>query len=210
MLWKRLTNIRRYPLMAADALALAALRLGWFGSRVTVGPRCRLHGFPIITAHPDSRIVIGSEARLESRPQDTSMGVAHPVILRTLAPGATLTIGRHFWVSGITVCAARSIAIGDRVMAGADAVIADTDFHSLDAATRSSERDATCSMSSPVVIEDDVFLGARSMVLKGVRVGRGAVVGAGAVVTRDVPDGVIVAGNPARQVGAVGSVRAEP
>jgi hypothetical protein len=55
--------------------------------------------------------------------------------------------------------------------------------------------------TSPVVIEDDVWIGARVVVLSGVRIGRGAVVGAGAVVTRDVPARATVAGVPARVIG---------
>ena len=55
----------------------------------------------------------------------------------------------------------------------------------------------------PVVIEDDVWIGARVIFLPGVRVGRGAIVGAGAVVTKDVPDYALVVGNPARVVGTV-------
>lgn len=203
-LWShRFLSFRRYPSMAVDLLALALLRAGWWGLGVRVGRGCRLHGVPIISTHPGSQIVIGPEARLESRAQDTSLGVAHPVVLRTLTAGASLTIGRRFWVSGITVCAARSIVIGDGVMAGADAAVFDTDFHSLDAATRNSPSDAAGTLDAPVVIEDGVFLGARCMVLKGVRIGRGAVIGAAAVVTKDVASGTIVAGNPARVVGSV-------
>lgn len=52
--------------------------------------------------------------------------------------------------------------------------------------------------ASPVVIEDDVVIGANAVVLEGVRVGKGSVVAAGAVVTEDVPAGVVVAGTPAR------------
>jgi acetyltransferase-like isoleucine patch superfamily enzyme len=52
----------------------------------------------------------------------------------------------------------------------------------------------------PVTIADDVWIGIGAIVLKGVRIGRGARIAAGAVVTRDVPEGAMVAGNPARVV----------
>ena len=56
-------------------------------------------------------------------------------------------------------------------------------------------------VSAPVVIEDGAWLGAHAIILKGTRIGKGAIVGAGAVVTRDVPAGAIVAGSPARIIG---------
>jgi acetyltransferase-like isoleucine patch superfamily enzyme len=61
----------------------------------------------------------------------------------------------------------------------------------------------TRSMIRPVIIEDDCFIGRGAMVLMGVTVGRGSIVGAGAVVTADVPPGSVVAGNPARVLCAV-------
>lgn len=52
--------------------------------------------------------------------------------------------------------------------------------------------------SAPVIIGDDVFIGARAIILKGVTIGDGAVIGAGSVVTKSIPPRVIAAGNPAR------------
>ncbi len=71
-------------------------------------------------------------------------------------------------------------------------------FHPLTPEGRA--RDFLAGAHAPIVIEDDVFIGMNSLILKGVTIGRGSVVGAGSVVTRDVPAGVVVAGNPATVV----------
>jgi acetyltransferase-like isoleucine patch superfamily enzyme len=77
----------------------------------------------------------------------------------------------------------------------------DTDFHPLDPQAR--RLDTQPSKTAPVFIEDDVFIGTNSLILKGVIIGRGSVVGAGSVVRQDVPPGVVVAGNPACFVGTL-------
>jgi acetyltransferase-like isoleucine patch superfamily enzyme len=91
--------------------------------------------------------------------------------------------------------------------------IADSDFHPLEPLARLADAIALSPVGDrsrrppveprPVVIGDDVWIGYNATVLKGVRVGDGAVIAPGAVVTRDVPPGVEVAGNPARPVGGV-------
>jgi acetyltransferase-like isoleucine patch superfamily enzyme len=93
------------------------------------------------------------------------------------------------------------IEIGNRVLLGSNVVVMDTDFHPLDAKERA--RGASTQRSEPVRIEDDVFVGTQALILKGVTIGRGAVIGAASVVTRDVPAWTIVAGNPARPRGRV-------
>ena len=93
------------------------------------------------------------------------------------------------------------ITIGKRVLIGAGACIWDTDFHPLDPILR--QQHATRGAKfAPITIEDEVFIGARSLILKGVSIGRGAVIGAGSVVTKNVDAGEIVAGNPARIIGS--------
>jgi maltose O-acetyltransferase len=82
---------------------------------------------------------------------------------------------------------------------GSQICIYDSDFHDLDPARRVG--------GSPrmgrVVLEENVFIGDRVMILKGVTVGRDSVVGAGSVVTQAIPAGVVAAGNPARVVRAI-------
>jgi acetyltransferase-like isoleucine patch superfamily enzyme len=101
-------------------------------------------------------------------------------------------------MTGATVVAAERVEIGSRVQIGATVTIVDTDFHPLHPDVR--RRDILAGEHAPVTIEDDVFVGMNSLILKGVTIGAGAVVGAGSVVARDVPPAVIVAGNPARVV----------
>lgn len=92
---------------------------------------------------------------------------------------------------GVSVGATGSIHIGDRVRVGPYVMIVDTDFH--DAYNRGARPEPR-----PVVIEDDVWIGAKASIMPGVRIGRGSIVGTAAVVTRDVPPFSVVAGVPAK------------
>jgi len=94
------------------------------------------------------------------------------------------------------------IIIGNKVMFGPNVLISSGD-HNISVVGRYmfdvKEKEAGDDLD--VVLEDDVWIGGGAIILKGVRVGRGAVVGAGSVVTRDVPDYSIVVGVPAKVVG---------
>lgn len=118
-----------------------------------------------------------------------------------------LRLGDHVRIgSHNTICVARSVTIGDHCRTGPFVAIYDTDIHPRDAMLRRAEyAPIDAAACAPITIEDDVWLGVGAIVLKGVRIGRGAIIGAGAVVTRDVPAYAIAAGNPARVIG-----RAEP
>ena len=83
-------------------------------------------------------------------------------------------------------------------MIGSGCIITDTDSHPIRWQDRLDNPNST--VSKPIVIEDNVFIGARSIILKGVTIGFGSVVGAGSVVSKDVPKNVIVCGNPAKIV----------
>lgn len=158
----------------------------------------RLIGRPIVSRRRDSSVSIGPRSVLISRASRTALGVSHRVILRTLRVGATIEIGSDVGISGAAICAAERITIGDRVLLGADVIIADTDFHALDAIPRRYAREPE--PGDRIIISDDVFVGARSIVLKGAVIGEGSVIGAGSVVTGEIPASVVAAGTPCRVI----------
>lgn len=127
------------------------------------------------------------------------LGANHPVILCTWQPGARLLVGDHFGMTGGSIIAAERITIGNHVAVGANTTIMDTDFHPLSASER--KQHPQNANTAPIIIEDDVFIGVNCLILKGVTIGCGSVIGAGSVVAKSIPPGVIAAGNPARGAG---------
>ncbi len=158
--------------------ARAARRLGAAANEVSIIGRLWLHG--------PGKVVVGRETKLDGG----NVGIE----LKTF-PGAELHIGaRCVLGEGVSIESSERITIGDGVRLGSFVKIMDSNFHSLHGNRH--ERPPP----DPVVIESDVDLGERAIVLPGVTIGAGAKIQAGAVVTRRVPPGVEVAGNPARPV----------
>ena len=158
----------------------------------------RLWRLPLVQTYTRGSITIGKDFVACSDPRHNSIGVFQHVVLKTLRPEAKIAIGENVGVSGAAISAAEKITIGNNVLIGSGALIIDSDLHPVSAAESNCEGSA---VARPVIIEDDVFIGARAILLKGVHIGRGATVGAGSVVPHDVPPSVVVGGNPARVIG---------
>jgi maltose O-acetyltransferase len=123
-------------------------------------------------------------------------------------PGSRVVIGDDVQINN-DVCIKSEgpgIEIGDHALIGSGVWIYDSDFHDLHPERR---RGGQAAMGR-VVLERNVFVGDGARILKGVTIGADAVVGAGSVVTRDVPAGAIVAGNPARVVRKLAGGAEEP
>jgi acetyltransferase-like isoleucine patch superfamily enzyme len=146
-----------------------------------------------------SSLSIGKKFIACSESRQNSLGVIQPVIIKTTGNNAKVVIGDDVGMSGCTISAATSITIGDHVLIGSGCLITDNDAHPVDPDAR---RAGVAGAAAPVVIEDDVFIGARAIILKGVTIGRGSVIGAGSIVTKSVPAFSVAAGNPARVVGS--------
>jgi acetyltransferase-like isoleucine patch superfamily enzyme len=120
-----------------------------------------------------------------------------------------LTIGDNTYIGGGTVVdCVKSISIGNDVLISYGCVLADSDNHSIKYSIRKKDladwkqkkHDWTTTNSEPIQISMGVWIGAKTIILKGVTIGEGSVVGAGSVVTKNVPPWTIVAGNPARVI----------
>jgi acetyltransferase-like isoleucine patch superfamily enzyme len=165
----------------------AYLLARWWG--IDIGRGCRFDGVPVLRRHPGSSCTIGDDCSFLSLARSSQGGIARPCVLWTVAAGASIKLGRQCGLSGTVVSSSQCITLGDRVRCGTNSRIADSDMH---------PDDPRSGGTAPVIIEDDVWLGAGVLVLKGVRIGRCTLVGAQSVVTKDLPECVIAAGAPAK------------
>lgn len=111
---------------------------------------------------------------------------------------AMLAIGNNVGMSSTRIRVHESVTIGDNVKIGGCVLITDTNGHPMDYVVRRSSNEGT--KSAPVVIEDDVWIGAHCIILKGVTIGARSVIGAGSVVTKSIPADCVAAGNPCKVI----------
>lgn len=196
-------DLTRGKVLTALCTVLTRLRLRLRGARV--GPGLRVRGW--VDLHIDRRSVveIGRGLRLKSGFAENAVGAGQRLGIWT-GKGAVLRIGDNVGVSNSTLVCSRSVTIEDEVFIGGGCAIYDTDFHSVDPEARLKRPDETV-RTGPIVLGSRVFVGAHTIILKGVSIGESAVIGAGSVVTKPVPAWETWAGNPARHVG---NVRLEP
>lgn len=115
--------------------------------------------------------------------------------------GASLKIGNNVGMSSTRMWIHDSVTIGDNVKIGACVLITDTDAHPLDYLARRSSNEGT--KSAPIVIEDDVWVGAHSIILKGITIGARSIIGVGSVVVRSIPADCVAAGNPCKVIKSI-------
>lgn len=174
------------------------ISLGWQGA--SVGKRFRTAGPCFFKLRQSGSVCIGNDVTWTADHRSNRVGLTGPVILETWGDGR-IEIGDFSGGSSAVISARSRVTVGKHVLLGGNVRIFDHDFHSLDfRKRRNPAEDQPDCRTAPVVIGDDVFIGTNAVILKGVTIGDRAIIGAGSVVSCNVPAGEIWAGNPARCV----------
>ena len=172
-LWRKSSFPRRKKMSLLRG-AIACVTIPCEASRLRVGKNC------YIGVTEGAELTIGN-----------SVVIYDNARINVDAPGAKLSIGDHSALnSGAQIFCGESVTIGNFSGLGLNGLLTDSDMHDIEGQKS----------SAPVVIEDYVWIGANVTILKGVTIHSGAMVAAGSVVTKDVPPGMLVAGNPAKPI----------
>jgi acetyltransferase-like isoleucine patch superfamily enzyme len=176
---------------------------GVLPTNVRVGPNTCITGefaFKRLRSRREPAVLVGAHCTMD--------GVHFAV-----GPEGRVEIGDYCYFTNVVLLCELELRVGCYVMIGWNATIADADFHPLAPAERIADAIACSPLGKgrtrpetarrPVVIEDNAWVGPGATILKGVRVGWGAVIEPGTLVTRDVPPRARVLGNPAQLVGEV-------
>lgn len=141
-------------------------------------------------------IVLGHRVVLRSFPD----GDPHACRLRTYYPDARIQIGDDSKINGAVIHCNRSVTIGPHALIAPGVIVCDNDSHN---PVRSVELRANRAPEAPIVIGANVWLGMRTIVLKGVSIGDNTIVAAGSIVTRSLPANVIAGGVPAKPLKSI-------
>lgn len=172
-----------------ERISIACYRFPFFRSRcVSIGERLQMEQIPGVEG--TVKIYIGDDVYLSGR--STIFG-------GRIFPDPEFRVGnRTFIGTGCVFTVGRSITIGDDVLIAGECFLADYSAHPLDPEKRIAREQVEPGDVRPIRIENKAWLGRGATILPGVTIGEGAVVGAAAVVTKDVPPGHICVGNPGR------------
>ena len=153
----------------------------------------------LLTKSQNGKLIIGNDFKCNNKIKSNSIGLIQPCVFNISTSGSKIIIGNNVGISGSSINATTTITIEDNVLIGSGCLISDTDSHPLHWEDRLyNNNDKTA--KAPITIKKNAFIGARSIILKGVTIGECAIVGAGSVVSKDVPPHTVVCGNPAKIV----------
>ncbi|MRS65529.1 acyltransferase [Larkinella terrae] len=164
---------------------------------VNIGSNVSIYGKIIFRVDKTAQVTIGNNVIFRSSTRSNFAGICKYTSI-FVGKNATLTIGDFSGFSGVSIYCSKEISIGSYCILGVNSNVWDTDFHPLDYKLRRTQLDGAG--QSPIRIENDVFVGGNSTLLKGVTIGSRSIIGTSSVVTKSIPADQIWAGNPARYI----------
>ncbi len=157
---------------------------------VKIGSGAKFYGRIYFLKKKSTQIVIENKCTFRSSKTSNWIGVDRPCMISTQdGNNALIKIGDNCGFTGTVIGAFVNITLGNNVRCGANTLITDSDWH-LD--------DPRIGKPKAVFIDDNVWLGVNSVVLKGVTIGKNSIIGANSVVLSNIPENVIAAGNPCK------------
>lgn len=167
-------------------------------NNIKLGTNSQFNGFPRFIINTKGSMIIGNKFRINSGSYFNPIGRNQRCIFY-VGENAKLKIENNVGMSSIAIFCEKSISIGNNVRIGGNVVIYDTDFHSLNYNERVALPEKKDNVKRiNVEIGDNVFIGAHSLILKGVTIGDNSIIGSGSVVSKSIPKNEIWAGNPVR------------
>jgi len=188
-------HLHRIVQTAHRWISTSAALLSAGAKGVSVGSGFHAVGTPYFYRTPHSTIQLGKDCTLLSAFKSNNIGSMTRSRICTQTPNAKILIGDRVGMSAVTITAHERIEIGNDTQIGAGTVIIDADFHDVKSPD-ADNRQHSLGETAAVIIGQNVFIGTRCLILKGVTIGDNAVVGAGSVVTKNIPNNAIAAGNP--------------
>lgn len=196
---KMYQNIKKIRIVKLIIIQIVSSILSKIDARllgIQLGSNCKFYGRTFFQRYDDSSIKIGDSCIFRSLESSNLIGINHKCIIATHRRGAKIVISDNCGLSGTVVASFMSVYIGENVKCGANTLITDSDWHS---------DDLRSGTPRPIIIERNVWLGEGSKILKGVTIGENSVIGAGSIVTKNIPRNVIAGGNPCRVLKALKS-----
>ena len=171
----------------------------------SIGENVNFWGKLMVYIMPDSNVKFGNNIIITSGENKNAL-CPNSIGSFFLSEKSQLSIGDGCGMSSPHIWVKKKITIGRNVRIGADSIIIDNDCHNLDYIIRRDTTPASNGLpddynfcnASDVSIGDDVWIGARCIILKGVSIGPRSIIGAGSVVTHDIPSDCIAGGNPCK------------
>lgn len=161
---------------------------------IKIGKGCIITGRTRFFKRKGSNIILHNNVTLHSLYRCNTL-IQHPISISTILPGATVELRHHCGISGSKIVCCNKVEVGEYTIIGPDCIIDDCKHHSY-------SKEVGWSSSSklkgaPIIIGKRCYIGMRCIILRGVTIGDDCVISAGTIITKDVPSGHLVQGNPA-------------